>query len=375
MPSVNRGEGNDEPEYPKAPMPAHERSWRHPSEVGATQWALNEPPLVVGRGLSIATGTIGAALAVGLLWIMIPHHSAAGVSAVDSATTIREVAIPVDPAAPADTSAPEPTSAAPPAPSGPPMPTMLVGAFDAATSEPAAAVALTPGHFVITTAQAVSGRQGIEVVLPSGETVVGAVVLVDKASGTAVLSIPAEIDASIVELSSDASRAGGLVMMSPKPLKVTFVSDDKGLHLSFDNTSTPVEGSIVVDYKGRLLGLCTLKNSQVLLVSVETMLNALEAAANLSVPAWLGIQPEPTTDDHGVSVAAVVSHGPADAAGLHEGDVIEAIDDMPVALLNDLGQVIAAHAAGDSVHLTVRRAGETKSVVVAVVLSSHPSSM
>ena len=93
------------------------------------------------------------------------------------------------------------------------------------------------------------------------------------------------------------------------------------------------------------------------------------------MPAWLGIQPEPTAHDDGVGVAAVVSHGPADAAGLREGDVIEAIDDMPVALLNDLGQVIADHAAGDSVHLTVRRAGETTSVVVAVVLSSHPSSM
>lgn len=372
---MDRGEGNDEPEYPKAPLPAHERTWRHPSEVGATQWALNEPPLVVGRGLSVATGTIGAALAVGLLWMMIPHHSAAGVSAVDSATTIREVATPVDSAVPVDTSTPETTTATDPVPSDPPMPTMLVGASDAASSEPATAVALTPGHFVITTAQAVSGRQGIEVVLPSGETVVGAVVLVDKASGTAVLSIPAEIEASVVELSPDTSRTGGLVMMSPEPVEVTFVSDDNGLHLSFDNSSAPVEGSIVVDRKGRLLGLCTLQNSQVSLVSVETMLNALETAANLSVPAWLGIQPEPTAHDDGVGVAAVVSHGPADAAGLREGDIIEAIDDMPVALLNDLGQVIADHAAGDSVHLTVRRAGETTSVVVAVVLSSHPSSM
>jgi len=371
---VDRDEGNDEPEYPKAPLPAHERAWRHPSEVGATQWALSEPPLVVGRGLSVATGTIGAALAVALLWMMIPHHSAAGVSAVDSSTTIREIPRTVD-SAPVDTSAPATTTAPTPVPSGPPMPTMLVGASDAASSDPATAVALTPGHFVITTAQAVNGRQGIEVVLPSGETVVGAVVLVDKATGTAVLSIPSEIDASVVELSSDTSRTGGLVMMSPEPLEVTFVSDDNGMHLSFDKAATPVEGSLVVDRKGRLLGLCTLNSSQVSLVSVETMLKALEAAANLSVPAWLGIQPEPTAHDSGVSVAAVVSHGPADAAGLRAGDVIEAIDDMPVALLNDLGQVIAAHAAGDSVHLTVRRAGESASIVVPVVLSSHPSSM
>ena len=86
-------------------------------------------------------------------------------------------------------------------------------------------MALTPGHFVVTTAQALNGRQGVEVVLPSGETVIGAVVFVDKLSGAAVLAVPTEIDASVIEVSPDQSHMTAAVMMSPEPLTVNVVAD------------------------------------------------------------------------------------------------------------------------------------------------------
>src|SRR4051812_24727198 len=89
---VERGEWEDDPEYPNAPLPAHERTWRHPSEQGATQWVRSEPPLVVGRGLSVATGTVGAVLAVGLLWLMIPNDNKGGGVAVQGSTTVRVAA-------------------------------------------------------------------------------------------------------------------------------------------------------------------------------------------------------------------------------------------------------------------------------------------
>src|SRR5215216_79232 len=55
-----------------APLPPHERTWRHPSELGAAQWIATEPPIVIGRGLTAVTGAIGLILATGLLWAMLP---------------------------------------------------------------------------------------------------------------------------------------------------------------------------------------------------------------------------------------------------------------------------------------------------------------
>ena len=90
---MERGEWDDEAEYPSGPLPAHERTWRHPSEQGATAWVQSEPPLVVGRGLSVATGTVGVVLAVGLLWVMVPHDNRSGGGvAAQSSTSLRSTA-------------------------------------------------------------------------------------------------------------------------------------------------------------------------------------------------------------------------------------------------------------------------------------------
>ena len=54
---VERGEWDEEPEYPRAPLPAHERQWRHPSEQGATAWSQSEPPLVATT-MTLSTSSI-----------------------------------------------------------------------------------------------------------------------------------------------------------------------------------------------------------------------------------------------------------------------------------------------------------------------------
>jgi S1-C subfamily serine protease len=82
-------EWDEEPDYPHAPLPAHERTWRHPSEQGATAWIRSEPPLVVGKGLSVATGTVGAVLAIGLLWLMVPHDNRGGGGLAEVSSTVR----------------------------------------------------------------------------------------------------------------------------------------------------------------------------------------------------------------------------------------------------------------------------------------------
>lgn len=400
MPDVERGDWHDDPEYPNGPLPAHERVWRHPSEIGASQWATSEPPLVVGRGLSVATGTVGAALAVGLLWLMIPHHTRSGVSAGASATSVRVTTDDSDATLIATGSGHTPfngslgttvttnfvvppvttvqQSAAGSTPNtnpgdAPAHATMLLSSGSLSATGQSTAVALTPGHFVITTAQAVNGRQSLEVVLASGETVVGAVILVDRATGTAVLSIPTEIEALAVGLSPEPSQSTGVIMMSPEPMLVNVVANNTRVLLTYDRDINLPEGSLVLDQKGRLLGMCTVSLAGVTLVSVDAMLNALDTAATVRVPGWLGVRPE--ANEGKVAVGAVLIDGPAAVSGVRPGDVVEAIDGVPIMTLDGLGQVIAAHAAGDSVMLRLLRPGEAVPVVIRITLSSHPQSM
>ena len=58
--------------YGPAPLPAHERRWRHPSEIGQAAWVLTEPPVAIGRGLLVTTGAIGCMLGIAVLWLLVP---------------------------------------------------------------------------------------------------------------------------------------------------------------------------------------------------------------------------------------------------------------------------------------------------------------
>jgi S1-C subfamily serine protease len=73
----------------------------------------------------------------------------------------------------------------------------------------------------------------------------------------------------------------------------------------------------------------------------------------------------------GVGVAQVTSGGPAARAGMQPfkrgdeggvvpGDVITAVDDQPVANLDDLLTQLEGHQPGDNVTLTLWRAGKSR---------------
>ena len=50
---------------------------------------------------------------------------------------------------------------------------------------------------------------------------------------------------------------------------------------------------------------------------------------------------------------------PAQRAGLQKGDLIVAFDGKPVRTLEDYSMLLFAHKPGDTVAITIRRAGET----------------
>ncbi|MGI9092099.1 MAG: S1C family serine protease [Mycobacteriales bacterium] len=81
----------------------------------------------------------------------------------------------------------------------------------------------------------------------------------------------------------------------------------------------------------------------------------------------LGVNTRSVTDlgsrgDSGAQVEDVVAGGPAAKAGVHEGDVIVAVDGIPVGSSDALQVAVGKHQVGDQIRLTVDRRGATKTL-------------
>ena len=59
------------PVYPAAPIPQHERAWRHPSELGATSAFVPPPAPELHRGVLIVTSLVGLACVIGLALVLL----------------------------------------------------------------------------------------------------------------------------------------------------------------------------------------------------------------------------------------------------------------------------------------------------------------
>jgi S1-C subfamily serine protease len=100
---------------------------------------------------------------------------------------------------------------------------------------------------------------------------------------------------------------------------------------------------------------------------VYQSLNAGLASRNhLSVDAGAWITSSGTT-------AAVQAGSPAAAAGLRENDIITALDGTKVDTNHPLVELLAAHAPGSTVTLTVRRG--TSDLTISVTLATRPATL
>lgn len=79
----------------------------------------------------------------------------------------------------------------------------------------------------------------------------------------------------------------------------------------------------------------------------------------------------PRSSDYGQ--ATVIPGGPADEAGIEEGDVITKVDNEDIDERTSLASVLSQHQPGDKVRVTVNRDGETK--VIEVTLGTMPANL
>jgi S1-C subfamily serine protease len=99
--------------------------------------------------------------------------------------------------------------------------------------------------------------------------------------------------------------------------------------------------------------------------------------------AYLGVSTQTVTADlqqqfglsraSGILVAEVTAGGPADGAGIKQGDIVIKIDDKGMVVSSDLLVAIRDKKPGDTVQVTVDRNGTTS--VISVVLEERPANL
>ncbi len=390
---MERSDWDDDEQYPAAPVPAHERAWRHPSEIGHAAWVTTEPPLALGRGLLVATGAIGGLLSLAVLWTMLPSSSGrSGVTALSTvaarssadfagSTSVASLA-PTTTARPAATTtehllssstqpAINPTTSSP-APHTPGVIKVTKGTIE--VQVPAVAVALGDGSVVVTTARAVGDES--TVILSADDSTTASASVVWKDSNVALLSPDSAAMAESFPLAQSTQAGDHVRVMSDEPVDVTLSTDASGqLSLGSWDGDAPAEGTPVVNDAGSLVGLFSLGDAGAELVRVD---NVPGLAAQLQQPTTttpaakvtLGVRIATATNGS-LFIEAVDLAGPAAIGGVQAGDTLVAVDGTTMVALTDVQAILATHQPGDTVTLTVLRAGTA--TTLSVVLGGPPS--
>jgi S1-C subfamily serine protease len=393
---VERSEPDDDAvggdAYPPAPLPAHERTWRHPSELGRAVWVHNDPPITIGRGLLLTTGAIGGLLSLAVLWAMLPSAGRGGVAGPTVVTSTANDALGPGVTARPDTLVATSVDARVPSTTFHAAPSTIPASQQAATTTTAASqqppatdqtegsVELVEGapvavgigdSLVVTTARAARGHSFLTLTDAQGHRRDATVLMVDNDLGLAVLSADAAGMTTSYGLGPAASPGDVVTVAGPSPVSANVGINAEG-HLTLDAWgSSMVEGTPVLNTDGLLVGICSHGASGPELVSVVNVGAMLPPAKPAQVAAWLGVKV--TTGDQGALVVDRVDpDGPAAAVGIVVGDIITAVDGAAVTDRDGLKATIAAHAPADVVTLTVTHVDQT-SGDIQVTLGTAPS--
>jgi 2-alkenal reductase len=272
------------------------------------------------------------------------------------------------------------------------------------------------GH-IVTNNHVVAGGDQFEVVLADGTSQPATLVGTDPITDLAVLQVTVPAPAVAALGDSAALEPGQTVLAIGSPLGAftntvtegivsaigrSLAEDPQnpGLHLTgliqHDAAINPGNsGGPLVNMAGEVVGVNTLAVTQAEPgVSAQGLFFAIPSdtvkriaaeliATGQVVYPYLGISDSveltpgmanffSLSADHGVYVGTVVNDGPADQAGMKDGDVIVAIDGTELGEQASLTDVLFTHKPGDTVQVTVAR--DDGQQTFAVTLGSRPSS-
>ena len=254
------------------------------------------------------------------------------------------------------------------------------------------------GTYIITNNHVVEGAQDIVVIDSTGEEYAGELVGGDSETDIAVVQVTGRIPT--IDLGDSEELVVGQVAIaigSPFGLQGTVTSGViSALHRPFTNLGTnegqyPLANSIqtdaainpgnsggaLVDRDGLLIGIPSAILTETgtyegvgLAIPVNTAVSAADQlieTGHVETP-FLGIVGQTVTEElaaqeslpveEGAYVVEVTPGTEAEKAGLQPGDVIVALDDVPIRTMDDLVLAVRRHAVGDTVTLTLWRDGE-----------------
>ena len=255
---------------------------------------------------------------------------------------------------------------------------------------------------IVTNEHVVDGASTVTVKFPDGSTYKGAVVGTDSSTDIAVVhvNVPASKLSPLTLGNSDNEQVGDGVVAIGNP----FGLDDSvssGIVSALDRQisapdtqETPIDGAIQTDaainhgnsggpllnMQGQVIGITSQIQSDSdgnegvgfaipsnLVRTIVTQLIASGSAQH----ALLGVVPSTVAGDGGVKISSV--EDAAKKAGLKAGDVITGVDGTAITNAPQLRTIIAADKVGQTVTLTIRRNGQTKTVRVTLGTRSASS--
>jgi putative serine protease PepD len=255
------------------------------------------------------------------------------------------------------------------------------------------------GH-IVTNQHVVDGATSVSVKLWNGKSYDAKVVGSDPSTDLAVLDVdaPASVLKPLALGDSSALEVGdGVVAIgSPFGLDQTVTTGIvSALHRQItapnnfaiaDAIQTDAainhgnSGGPLLDLSGKVIGVTSQIESESggnngvgFAISADTVERiAGRLIANGSVEhAYLGVATDDATGSNGASIADVRAGTPAAVAGLRNGDVVTEVNGDTVDSADELRELIDARSPGDTVELTLKRNGDTRTVKVE--LGTRPS--
>ena len=391
------GDGDEEDPMPHPPLPPEDRLWRHPSELGGgtpapAAWAT-PPPSHEGRGpnalLALGAACLaGAVVAVGVMWFTRPTKVV-----VEDAKRFTTRSVPT--AVFTASGVPSQALAERLAPALVRVEASRDDAWTAATG-----VRLDDAGTIVVASPAVDGATAVMVTDQQGDRVRADVGASDPATGVTILTV-ASRGGSVAPTRSIDPAAGqavaviGAASVAPdgrtQQRVVTAAVSAVGLRTTVDplvlhdavqlDRAVPADatGGIVVDGKGRLVGIVVSGSGTEDLAVVVPAADAMAAARGLRDDgevrrAWLGVRAIDLAPSAaalldvkgGAQLTAVEAGSPAAGAGLRKGDVITSVDGQAIGDASDLVVALRAWEPGERVVVGWRRgadAGRTEVVL------------
>ncbi|GGB83499.1 2-alkenal reductase [Marinobacterium zhoushanense] len=265
-------------------------------------------------------------------------------------------------------------------------------------------VIINPQGYVVTNNHVIAGADSIVVALRDGREAVAKTVGTDPETDIAVLKINLSDLPDITLAPSETLRVGDVVLAIGNPFGVgqtvtqgiISATDRNSLGLNtyedFIQTDAAINpgnsGGALIDPNGNLVGINTAIFSKSggsegigFAIPADLVKQVLEDLIERGrvVRGWVGVEAQPlnpslaesfglTADQHGLIIAGIYRDSPAHAAGLQPGDILLALDDVPI---TDDGHTtmntIARLKPGEKARFTIFRDGTQQDVVVTTI--------